>query len=66
MAKTFEIRKKSDSSVVAGPGASPLAITGLAAGTAVTAGTYVAVDVTAGADASDPTDIPAFTVLPGE
>lgn len=62
MAKIFEIHKKEDSSLVAGPGESPLSITGLAPETVVEAGTYYAIDVTEGKQPSDPTDIPAFTV----
>lgn len=65
-AKTFEIYKKADNSKIAGPSASPLAITGLAAGTVVAAGDYYAKDVTEGFLPSDPTDIPTFTVLPAE
>lgn len=65
MAKSFSIFAKADNKVVAGPGASPLAIKGLAAGTAVTAGTYYAKDVTEGKDPSPSVGIPAFTVPAG-
>ncbi|WP_270786393.1 hypothetical protein [Enterococcus avium] len=64
MARTFEINKKDGTNVVPA-GASPLSITGLAAGTAVKKGDYVAVAIENGVK-SAPTDIPAFTVLPSE
>lgn len=60
-ARTFKISKK-DGTLVA-EGASPLAITGLAADTVVAAGDYVAVAVENGKE-SEPVDIPGFTVLP--
>lgn len=60
MARTFVINKKDGTNVVPA-GASPLTITGLAAGTAIKKGDYVAVAVEHGTK-SIPTDIPAFTV----
>jgi hypothetical protein len=59
MARTFEIDKKDGTKV--SEGASPLAITGLTAGTVVKKGDYIAVAVESGKK-SDPVDIPAFTV----
>lgn len=64
MARTFEINKKDGTNVVPA-GASPLTITGLAAGSAVAAGDYVAVAIEDGAK-SVPTDIPAFAVPAAE
>ena len=55
MARTFKINAKDGTNVA--EGASPLAITGLAAGTEVAAGDYVAVAVENGAES-----LPAFTV----
>jgi hypothetical protein len=56
---TFKIYKKEGSEV--SEGASPLAITGLAPGTEVVKGGFVAVAVE-GDRISEPVDIPAFTV----
>ncbi|MDU5509575.1 hypothetical protein [Enterococcus gilvus] len=64
MARTFEINKKDGANVVPA-GASPLTINGLAAGTVVKNGDYVAVAVENGTK-SIPTDIPAFTVKTDE
>ena len=60
MARTFEINKKDGTNVVPA-GASPETITGIAAGTAVKDGDYVAVAIEDGKKAT-PTPIPAFTV----
>lgn len=59
MTRTFKINKKDGTNVA--EGASPLAITGLAAGTKVAVGDYVAVAVDFGRE-STPVPIPAFTV----
>gem|GEM_PF-666979 len=64
MARIFEINKKDGTNVVPA-GASPLTITGLAAGSAVAAGDYVAVAIEDGAK-SVPTDIQAFAVPAAE
>lgn len=61
--RTFKINKKDGTLVV--EGASPLAITGLAAGAVVAAGDYVAIAVEGGKE-STAVDIPGFTLLPGE
>ncbi|MDT2463263.1 hypothetical protein AUF12_08520 [Enterococcus avium] len=63
MARTFEINKKDGTKVT--EGASPLAITGLSAGTKVAKGDYVAIAVEE-SQKSDPVDIPAFTVKASE
>jgi uncharacterized protein YjdB len=62
MARTFEINKKDGTNVVPA-GASPLTITGIAAGTVVAAGDYVGVAIE-DTKKSKPVDIPAFTVKP--
>lgn len=60
-ARTFKIKTKDGTLVV--EGASPLAITGLAADTVVADGDYVAVAVENGKE-SAAVAIPGFTVLP--
>ena len=60
MVRTFEINKKDGTNAVP-EGPSPVTITGIAAGTAVAAGDYLAVAIENGKK-SAPTDIPAFTV----